>query len=129
VLPYNRLIIDAVQGLGVPVIHFSTGTSGYLEAVDEAGAAVVAVDWRVSLGAAWQRLAYAPGIQGNLDPVRLLAPQAELKSAVLDILMQAGGRPGHIFNLGHGILPDTPVENVRAVVEWVHEFQLPEAPA
>jgi len=80
------------------------------------------VDWRIPLARAWQEVGYRPAIQGNLDPVALFAPQAELRRRVQEVLNQAAGRHGHIFNLGHGILPDTPVENVRAVVEWVHEL-------
>ncbi len=122
VLPYSKRLIQAIQERGVPVIHFATGAAGLLEAMDEAGAAVLGIDWRVSLARAWERVGFRPAIQGNLDPVALFAPQAELRPRVEAVLSQAGGRPGHIFNLGHGILPGTPVENVKAVVQWVHEI-------
>ncbi|HZT74746.1 MAG TPA: uroporphyrinogen decarboxylase [Terriglobales bacterium] len=118
-LPFNQLIVGAVQDLGVPVIYFSTGTGGYLESVAATGAAVIGLDWRVSLGAAWRRLDYQPAVQGNLDPALLLAPLAELRSAARLILNEAGDRPGHIFNLGHGIWPETPVENVQALVAMI----------
>ncbi|MBI2956194.1 MAG: uroporphyrinogen decarboxylase [Acidobacteria bacterium] len=122
VLPYSRRLIQAVQSADVPVIHFATGTAGLLAAMHDAGAAVLGVDWRIELGHAWAAVGFEPAIQGNLDPVALFAPSAELRQRVAAVLKQAGGRPGHIFNLGHGILPDTPVDNVRAVVEWVHEL-------
>jgi uroporphyrinogen decarboxylase len=122
VLPYSRRLVEGVQRRGVPVIHFGTGTAHLLEAMDAAGAAVLGVDWRLPLGRAWERVNYRPAIQGNLDPVALFAPLPELRGRVEEVLIEAGGRPGHIFNLGHGILPDTPVKNVRAVVEMVHEY-------
>jgi uroporphyrinogen decarboxylase len=121
-LPYSWRLIEAVQRRGVPVIHFGTGTAALLGAMQEAGAHVLGVDWRIPLARAWQEVGYRPAIQGNLDPVALFAPQAELRRRVQEVLNQAAGRRGHIFNLGHGILPGTPVENVRAVVEWVHEL-------
>jgi uroporphyrinogen decarboxylase len=120
--PFSQRLIAAVQSHGVPVIHFGTGTAALLGAMQEAGAEVLGVDWRMPLGRAWQEVAYRPAIQGNLDPVALFAPLAELRRRVEGVLAEAGGRPGHIFNLGHGILPETPVESVRAVVEWVHEY-------
>lgn len=121
VLPYSRRLVQAVQGRGVPLIHFATGSAGLLNAMQEAGAEVLGVDWRIALGLGWQAVNFRPAIQGNLDPVALFAPQPELHRRVEAVLAEAGGRPGHIFNLGHGILPGTPVENVKAVVEWVHE--------
>jgi len=128
VLPHNQRLVRAVQAQGMPVIYFSTGTSAYLEAVAETGADVLSLDWRLGLDTAWQRLeAWArdtggavPVLQGNLDPVLLLTGRASLRAAVDTCLRQAAGRRGYIFNLGHGILPETPVENVRAVVDWVH---------
>ncbi len=127
VLPHLRRLIQAVQAHGVPVIYFSTGTSAYVETLFEAGAQVLSLDWRIELGQAWARLQPLvtaerpmPVLQGNLDPVLLFARQDVLKPAVLDCLRQAEGHPGYIFNLGHGILPETPVDNVRAVVDWVH---------
>ncbi len=124
-LPYNQLIVDAIQDLGVPVIYFSTGTGGYLETVRETHASVIGVDWRVRLDTARARLSVVayppPAVMGNLDPLRLFAPQESIKRSVDDILQQGAERPGHIFNLGHGILPDTPVENVKAIVQWVKD--------
>ncbi|MGH9803773.1 MAG: uroporphyrinogen decarboxylase [Candidatus Acidiferrales bacterium] len=122
VLPYSRQLVQAVQSRGLPVIHFGTGTAHLLAAMDDAGAEVLGVDWRLPLGHAWGLINYRPAIQGNLDPVALFAPLPELRRRVEEVLAEAAGRPGHIFNLGHGILPDTRVENVRAVVEIVHAY-------
>ena len=122
VLPYSQRLIQAVQARGVPAIYFSTGTSGMLPAVHEAGAQVLSVDWRIPLSRAWEAVRYQPAIQGNLDPIALFAPWAELRRQVEVVLDQANRRPGHIFNLGHGILPETPVENVLAVVDHVREY-------
>lgn len=121
VLPHMRRLMAAVTP-GVPVIHFGTATSGLLELMREAGSDVMGVDWRVDLDEAWNRVGHDVAIQGNLDPVALFAPPAEIRRRVKDILLRAGGRPGHIFNLGHGILPETPVDHVRAMVDAVHEF-------
>ncbi len=120
-LPHMRTLI---QGLtpGVPLIHFGTGTAGLLELLAEAGGDVIGVDWRVDLDAAWQRIGADRAVQGNLDPLALFAPQDTLRQQVQRILAQAGGRAGHIFNLGHGILPQTPVDNVIALVDMVHEL-------
>jgi uroporphyrinogen decarboxylase len=106
----------------VPLIHFATSSSTLLERMKQAGGNVIGVDWRVNLGEAWARIGYDVGIQGNLDPVVLLGPVNLIKKEVKRILDQAEGRPGHIFNLGHGILPNTPVEHVAALVEMVHEY-------
>ncbi len=122
VLPYSRRAIEIARQNGVPVIHFGTGTSGILDLMAEAGGDVIGVDWRVPLDIAWRGLGEGVAVQGNLDPVALFAPECELEQRVERILRQAGGRPGHIFNLGHGILPETPVENVRRVVELVHNW-------
>jgi uroporphyrinogen decarboxylase len=122
VLPYSRRVIQTTGSSGVPVIHFSTGTSGMLEAIKEAGGDVIGVDWRIDLSDAWRTLGDDIAIQGNLDPVALFAPLPELREHVVRILAQADGRPGHIFNLGHGILPKTPVEHVAALVDMVHEL-------
>ena len=122
VLPHSRFVLEALRPLGVPVIHFGTGTAGFLEDFASAGGDLVGVDWRVDLREAWRRVG-ARGIQGNLDPVLLMAPRAALKRAVGEVLAQARGRRGFVFNLGHGILPQTPVESVRAVVDWVHAWR------
>jgi uroporphyrinogen decarboxylase len=105
-----------------PSIHFGTDTGSLLELQRDSGGSVIGLDWRVELDAAWARLGNAVAVQGNLDPVVLLAPPREIEGQARRILHQAAGRPGHIFNLGHGILPNTPVEHVRALVEIVHEL-------
>jgi uroporphyrinogen decarboxylase len=120
VLPHTRQVIEGVRDTGVPVVHFATGAATLLQAMREAGGDVIGVDWRMALDDAWHRLGDDVGIQGNLDPVALFAPLSELSRRVDDILQRAGNRPGHIFNLGHGILPETPVEHVQAVAEMVH---------
>jgi uroporphyrinogen decarboxylase len=120
VLPYSSRMIQGLKKENVPIIHFGTGTSGFLESMREAGGDVIGVDWRINLDEAWKRLGSNVAIQGNLDPVVLFGPKAEIERRVKDILDRAAKRPGHIFNLGHGILPETPVENVAAVIEAVH---------
>lgn len=119
-LPYTRRAIEIARQAGVPIIHFGTGTAGLLEAMQEAGADVLGVDWRVDLDTARDRIGNGTPIQGNLDPVALLGPWPELKARADEVLEQAAGRPGHVFNLGHGILPQTPVDNVRRLVDHVH---------
>jgi uroporphyrinogen decarboxylase len=121
VLPHTRSVIQGVTP-GVPVIHFGTGTATLLELMREAGGDVIGLDWRVHLDAGWQRIGHDVAVMGNLDPVALFAKQDALREHAKRILEQAGGRAGHIFNLGHGILPETPVENVVALVEMVHEL-------
>jgi uroporphyrinogen decarboxylase len=121
VQPYNVKLFKMLEPAGVPLINFSTGTSAYLPSVTACGGDVVGVDWRMPLDWAWQQIGYDRAIQGNLDPVALLAPWRELQFRADRVLEQAGGRPGHIFNLGHGIFPNTPVENVRRLVDYVHE--------
>ena len=106
----------------MPIIHFGTATGSLLELMREAGGDIIGLDWRVDLGAAWARLGYDVGVQGNLDPVVLFAGLPEIRRRVRAILDQAAGRPGHIFNLGHGILPETPVDHVRALIDSVHEM-------
>lgn len=120
VLPHTRSIIQGIKG--APVIHFGTGTSGLLELMREAGGDVVGVDWRVDLADAWRRIGHDVGIQGNLDPVALLGPKPEIRRRVQAILASAAGRPGHIFNLGHGILPETSVDHARFLIDTVHEL-------
>ena len=122
VLPYSQRLIGAARSYGIPLIHFGTETATLLPLMKKAGGDVMGVDWRIPLDVAWEWLGSDWAIQGNLDPVALLAPRDELKARVWEVLQRAGGRPGHIFNLGHGILPNTPVDNVQAVVDWVHEF-------
>ncbi|TMB23266.1 MAG: uroporphyrinogen decarboxylase [Deltaproteobacteria bacterium] len=121
VLPHVRALIAALAP-GTPVIHFGTGTAGLLEAMRAAGGHVIGLDWRVDLDAAWARLGHDVAVQGNLDPSALLAPISEIRARAAAILDQAASRPGHIFNLGHGILPETPVDHVRALVDAVHEL-------
>jgi len=122
VLPHVQLIFEGLKREGVPLIHFGTGTATLLKLMREAGGDVIGVDWRVRLDEAWATIGYDVAIQGNLDPVLLFAPLHEIERRVEDILRRAAGRPGHIFNLGHGILPNTPVEHVAAVVELVHKL-------
>jgi uroporphyrinogen decarboxylase len=127
VLPYSRQIIQELKAdpftRETPFIHFGTSTGSLLELMREAGGDVIGLDWRVNLDESWGRLGPDVAVQGNLDPVILFAPLLEIERAVHDILRRAAGRPGHIFNLGHGILPETPVEHVEAVVEMVHNYK------
>jgi uroporphyrinogen decarboxylase len=120
VLPYSKKIIDGVDKT-VPFIHFATSNSTLLELMKQAGGNVIGIDWRIDLGEAWTRLGKGVAIQGNLDPVVLLGPASLIEKEAMRILDRAGDRPGHIFNLGHGILPETPVENVAALVDIVHK--------
>ena len=122
VQPYSHRLLQAAQATGVPVIHFGTGASTLLPAMKVAGGTVLGLDWRLPLDEGWKLLGEEVAIQGNLDPAVLFAPQAEIGRRVEDIMRRADGRPGHIFNLGHGILQNTPVENVKAVVDLVHNF-------
>jgi uroporphyrinogen decarboxylase len=121
VLPHTRRVIRGVTP-GVPVMHFGTGTAALLKLMREAGGDVIGLDWRVRLDEGWERVGHDVAVMGNLDPVVLFAKQDVLRAQAKKILEQADGRAGHIFNLGHGILPETPVENVIALVEMVHEF-------
>jgi uroporphyrinogen decarboxylase len=121
VLPHTQSVIQNITP-GVPVIHFGTGTGTLLELMREAGGDVIGLDWRVRLDEGWRRVGYDRAVMGNLDPIVLFANQDHLRSQAKRILQQGEGRPGHIFNLCHGILPDTPVENVIALVEMVHEM-------
>jgi uroporphyrinogen decarboxylase len=120
-LPHVRSIFDALGDLGVPLIHFGVGTGHLLAALREAGGDVIGVDWRTPLSEAWRCTGDTVALQGNLDPTLLLGPRDRLLRGVDAVLGAADGRAGHVFNLGHGILPSTPVENVRAVVDHVHE--------
>lgn len=124
VQPYSRALIERLRGGSVPVIHFGTGVGGFIRELHAAGGDVIGVDWRMNIDAAWLEIGYRSAIQGNLDPVALFAPLPELKQKVNNLLRRTGARPGHIVNLGHGVLPETPVENVKAVVQMVREFRL-----
>lgn len=120
-LPHMRTLVQGITP-GTPVIHFGTGTAGLLELLAEAGGDVIGVDWRIGLDAARRRLGPERAVQGNLDPLTLFAPRDELRRQVRRVLREAGDGSGHIFNLGHGILPQTPVDNVIALVDMVHEL-------
>ncbi|NWG04428.1 MAG: uroporphyrinogen decarboxylase [Syntrophaceae bacterium] len=121
VLPYSKKVINGIRKK-VPLIHFATSSSTLLGLMKQAGGDVIGVDWRVDIGEAWARLGYDVAIQGNLDPVVLLGPVNLIKKEVKEILHRIGGRRGHIFNLGHGILPNTPVDHVAVLIDMVHEF-------
>ena len=122
VLPLTTELIRRVQSFGVPVIYFGVDTASLLPAMRSTGADVLGLDWRIPLDTAWADIAYACAVQGNLDPIALFAPQDLLRNRIRSILSQAAGRPGHIFNLGHGIVPGTPVESVQAAVRFVREY-------
>jgi len=121
VQPYNTALFKMLERASVPVINFSTGTTPYIEEVAKCGGDVVGVDWHLPLDEIWERIGTDTPIQGNLDPISLLSPWRELKVRVDDVLDRANGRPGHIFNLGHGIFKETPVENVQRLVDYVRE--------
>ena len=119
----SKRLVRAVQQMGVPVIYFGVETAGLLEQMAATGADVIGLDWRQPLDVAWRAVGHGCAVQGNLDPISLFAPVEILELRVKEILRAAGGRPGHIFNLGHGIVPGTPVENVQAVVRMVKEYR------
>ena len=121
VFPYTREIIAAVKATGVPVIHFATGSGGLNEVIRDSGADVIGVDWRVPLDEAWASLGDI-AVQGNLDPAVLLGPPDVVREQTRDVLRRAGGRPGHIFNLGHGFLPQTPIDNIMHMIDCVREW-------
>jgi uroporphyrinogen decarboxylase len=122
VQPYMRRIFTSLGSAGVPMIHFGVATSTLLGAMRTDGATVIGLDWRVPLDEGWSRIGYDLAVQGNLDPVALFAPPEVLEAKAADVLQRAGGRPGHIFNLGHGFLPDTPLDNAIRLAELVrHE--------
>jgi uroporphyrinogen decarboxylase len=123
VAPYSRALIERIRSTGVPVIHFGTGTGGFFRELHAAGGDVMGVDWRINIDQAWMDISYRAAIQGNLDPAVLFAPLPELRMRVFELLKRTGARPGHIFNLGHGVLPETPVAHVKAVVDLVREFR------
>ena len=121
ILPHTRKIFERLSAYSVPTIHFGVGTSSILDQLRDAGGDVIGADWRIPLDEAWTRVGPDRAIQGNLDPTVLLAPLARILAATDDVLARAEGRPGHIFNLGHGILPMTPLEHVQAVARYVHQ--------
>jgi len=121
VLPHVTELVKRLQKTGVPIIYFGTDSATLLSSMKESGAEVIGLDWRIPLDTGWQSLKNRGAVQGNLDPVLLFADWEELKSRAEDILRRAAGRPGHIFNLGHGILPETPVDNVKALCDFIRE--------
>jgi uroporphyrinogen decarboxylase len=121
-LPHSKKIFDALAGLGVPLIHFGVNTTAILREIREAGGDVIGLDWRQPLDEGWAAIGHDRGVQGNLDPTLLLGPEDRLFAAADDVLRRAGGRPGHIFNLGHGVLPNTSLERVQALARHVHAF-------
>ena len=122
VMPHVQLIFEGLKREGVPMIHFGTGTSAMLPQLRQAGGDVIGIDWRIHLDEAWATVGHDVAVQGNLDPLTLFAPLHEIERRVEDILRRAGGRPGHIFNLGHGILPTTPLDHVAATIDMVHKL-------
>src|SRR6266480_1787744 len=120
-LPRTTELVKTLQKTGVPVIYFATDSATLLPSIKQTGGEVIGLDWRIPLDEGWRSLGSHGAVQGNLDPVLLFADWKELKSRATDILKRASGRPGHIFNLGHGILPETPVENVKALTRFVQE--------
>jgi uroporphyrinogen decarboxylase len=121
-LDWTTELVQRIKAMGVPVIYFGVETASLLPAMSETGADVIGLDWRVPLEVGWKAVGTGCAVQGNLDPISLFAPEDVLKERVREVLTAAAGRPGHIFNLGHGIVPGTPVENVIRVVEWVKEL-------
>ena len=121
VQPYSERIFEAIKQTGTPSIHFGTGTAGLLELMTEAGGDIISIDWRMDLDTAWARIGYDRGIQGNLDPTLLLTPWNAIEKGMQDVLQRAANRPGHIFNLGHGVLAATPPDMLRRLVDAVHE--------
>jgi uroporphyrinogen decarboxylase len=124
VLPHVTDLVERLQKTGVPVIYFATDSATLLPSMQESGADVIGLDWRIPLDTGWRSLNLKGAVQGNLDPVLLFADWKELKSRAENILRQAAGRPGHIFNLGHGILPETPVDNVKALCDYIREYSV-----
>jgi uroporphyrinogen decarboxylase len=119
--PHTKRIFDALRGTGVPLIHFGVGTTAILRDMAEAGGDVIGLDWRQPLDEGWSTVGHDRGVQGNLDPALLLGPVDRVLTAADDVLRRAGGKPGHIFNLGHGVLADTPLQHVQALARRVHE--------
>lgn len=129
VAPHVKPVLEDVASLGVPVIHFGTGTATLLEAMRDAGGTVIGVDWREPLSVAWARIGHDRAVQGNLDPCALFAPWPVVEARARAILEDVQGRPGHIFNLGHGILPGTPVDTVKRLADFVHQHPGPRTSA
>ncbi|MBL8179328.1 MAG: uroporphyrinogen decarboxylase [Bryobacterales bacterium] len=123
VAPYSRALIERIRSASVPVIHFGTGAAGFFKELHAAGGDVMGVDWRINIDQAWMDISYRSAVQGNLDPAVLFAPLPELKARVHELLKRTGTRPGHLFTLGHGILPETPVDNVKAGVQIVRDYR------
>jgi uroporphyrinogen decarboxylase len=121
ILPHTKRIFDTLAPYDVPTIHFGVGTAAILADLRDAGGTVIGADWRTPLDVAWKTIGYDRAVQGNLDPTLLLGPMDRTFTAADDVLARAEGRPGHIFNLGHGILPATPVEHVQALARYVHQ--------
>ncbi len=121
VQPYSQRIFEAIKRTTTPAIHFGTGIASLLERMVEAGGDIISIDWRMDLDTAWERIGYDRGIQGNLDPTLLLTPWNVIEKGMHDVLQRAANRPGHIFNLGHGVLADTPPDLLRRLVDAVHE--------
>jgi len=121
VLPHVQYVIDAVKGRGAPVIYFANGASAMLDLVAKVRSDVIGVDWRIRLDRAWDQLGDV-AVQGNLDPLTLLGPPQAIEERVADVLRRAAGRPGHIFNLGHGMVPQAPPDNVKYLVDAVHRL-------
>lgn len=124
VLPHVTRMVKQLQKTGAPIIYFGTDSATLLPSMRQTGADVIGLDWRIPLDEGWSRIDHAAAVQGNLDPVLLFAQWSELKTRAEDILQRAAGRPGHIFNLGHGILPETPVDNVKNLARFVQEHSL-----
>jgi len=121
VLPAARTIFAGLADLGIPMVHFGVGTGELLTLMRDAGADVIGVDWRVPLNEAWERVGFDVAVQGNLDPAVCLGPWDAVEAKALGVLRRAAGRPGHVFNLGHGVLPGTPPETLERLVDLVHE--------
>jgi uroporphyrinogen decarboxylase len=128
VLPHVTALIKTLQRTGAPIIYFGTDSSTLLPSMQETGAEVIGLDWRIPLDEGWSRLGHQCGVQGNLDPVLLFAPWKDIQASADRIVQQAAGRPGHIFNLGHGILPETPVENVKNLAHHVQQHSVRRRP-
>ncbi len=120
-VPATRTLFEGIREAGVPIIHFGTGTAGFLEAMRLPGVSVLGIDWRIPIDDAWRRVGFDVGIQGNLDPAALLGPREAWRAEAADILRRTEGHEGHVFNLGHGVLPETPIEHLQELVRFVHE--------